>query len=185
MLRVIRELSPTWVVGENVAGLLSINDGVEIENIITDLENEGYEVIPALYPAAGVGAPHRRDRVFIVAHSGRLRRRNIRAIKAGENAQRERTADNGEIIGSGSKPENVADTINYGHDGAQKDEAEQIGNGQDNRVFIREHYWKSEPDVGRVANGISNRVDRLRCLGNAVVPQQAYPIFKAIAEVSI
>lgn len=43
-------------------------------------------------------------------------------------------------------------------------------------------WWETEPDLGRVANGVSARVDRLRCLGNAVVPQQAYPIFKAIAE---
>jgi DNA (cytosine-5)-methyltransferase 1 len=47
----------------------------------------------------------------------------------------------------------------------------------------RINWWATEPDVGRVANGISRRVDRLKCLGNAVVPQQAYPIFKAIAEI--
>lgn len=43
--------------------------------------------------------------------------------------------------------------------------------------------WISEPDVGRVVNGLPNRVDRIKCLGNAVVPQQFYPIFKAIAEI--
>lgn len=75
MLRVIRELSPTWVVGENVSGLLSISEGMEIEHIILELEEAGYEVCPLHYPAAGVGARHRRDRVFIVAYStgGRLR----------------------------------------------------------------------------------------------------------------
>lgn len=48
---------------------------------------------------------------------------------------------------------------------------------------VLEKHWPDEPNVGRVAHGIPNRVDRLKCLGNAVVPQQFYPIFKAIAEI--
>ena len=49
--------------------------------------------------------------------------------------------------------------------------------------FIINHYWDEEPDIPRIATGVEHRVDRLKCLGNAVVPQQFYPIFKAIAEV--
>jgi len=69
MLRVIREFKSTWVVAENVRGLLTINDGVVFEQVCVDLENEGYEVQPFVIPACAVNAPHRRDRVWIVAKS--------------------------------------------------------------------------------------------------------------------
>lgn len=67
MFRAIREILPEWVVAENVRGLLSWNGGLVFEEVCTDLEAEGYEVLPFLLPAAGVGAPHRRERVWIVA----------------------------------------------------------------------------------------------------------------------
>jgi len=69
MLRAIREVQPTWVVGENVFGLVNWNGGLVFESVQTDLETEGYEVVPFILPACAVGAPHRRDRVWIVAHS--------------------------------------------------------------------------------------------------------------------
>lgn len=69
MLRVIRELKPTWVVGENVYGLVSWNGGMVFSEVHTDLETEGFEVQAYVLPAAGVNAPHRRDRVWFVAYS--------------------------------------------------------------------------------------------------------------------
>lgn len=69
MLRVIREIQPRFVLGENVAGLLSWNDGMVFDEIITDLENEGYETQAFLIPACAKNAPHRRDRIWFVAHS--------------------------------------------------------------------------------------------------------------------
>jgi len=69
MLRVIREFRPRWVIGENVAGLLSIEQGVVFEQVCADLEGEGYAVQAFVIPAVAVNAPHRRDRVWIVAHS--------------------------------------------------------------------------------------------------------------------
>lgn len=74
MLRVIREIQPTWVVGENVPGLVNWSNGVVFEEVQSDLEDEGYEVLSFILPAAGVGAPHRRDRVWIVAYSDRYGR---------------------------------------------------------------------------------------------------------------
>lgn len=67
MLRVIREVKPKWVVGENVSGILSMEDGSTFEKICVDLENEGYEVQSYIIPACGVGAWHRRKRVWITA----------------------------------------------------------------------------------------------------------------------
>jgi DNA (cytosine-5)-methyltransferase 1 len=69
MLRAIREIKPSWVVGENVLGLVNWNGGLVFEEVQSDLEAEGYEVQPYILPAAGVGAPHRRDRVWFVAYS--------------------------------------------------------------------------------------------------------------------
>ena len=73
MLRVIREIQPRFVVGENVSGLLSWNNGMVFHEIITDLENEGYETQAFLIPACATNAPHRRDRIFFVAHANNTR----------------------------------------------------------------------------------------------------------------
>ena len=68
MLRIIREVKPSWVVGENVFGLINWNGGLVFDEVQTDLETEGYEVQPYVLPACGVNAPHKRDRVWFVAH---------------------------------------------------------------------------------------------------------------------
>jgi DNA (cytosine-5)-methyltransferase 1 len=75
MLRAIREAKPTWIVAENVPGLLTIESGVVFERVCTDLENEGYEVQAFIIPACATNAPHRRDRIWIVAYSNNTRKR--------------------------------------------------------------------------------------------------------------
>jgi DNA (cytosine-5)-methyltransferase 1 len=67
MLRAIREISPRWVVGENVFGLVNWNGGMVFDEVQADLEAQGYEVQPFVLPACAVNAPHRRDRVWFVA----------------------------------------------------------------------------------------------------------------------
>ena len=67
MFRIIKAFKPRYVIGENVRGIINIQDGVVFETVCTDLESEGYEVQPFIIPAAGVGAPHRRERVWIIA----------------------------------------------------------------------------------------------------------------------
>jgi len=69
MLRAIREIKPRWIVGENVFGLVNWDGGLVFEQVQADLEAEGYEVQPYILPACAVGAPHRRDRVWFVAHA--------------------------------------------------------------------------------------------------------------------
>ena len=68
MFRIIKAFKPRYVIGENVRGIVNIQDGVVFETVCTDLESEGYEVQPFIIPAAGVGAPHRRERVWIIAN---------------------------------------------------------------------------------------------------------------------
>jgi len=76
MLRAIREIKPRYIVGENVSGLLSWSGGLVFEEVQSDLEAEGYEVQPIILPAASVGAPHRRDRIWFVAYSNGANKRN-------------------------------------------------------------------------------------------------------------
>ena len=143
MLAAVGRLNPLWVVAENVPGILSIDEGAIIQRVYCDLERAGFETLPPLvYPAAAVGAPHLRNRVFIVA-----RRPTTDADSSGREQQR------------------------WTITSVEEYTAAQFGG-----------WWSSEPDVGRVAYGVPARVDRLRALGNAVVPQQAYPIFKTIAD---
>lgn len=71
MFRVIRQSAPKWIVAENVSGLLTWNGGMVLDEVFADLESEGYEVWPLVLPAASVGAPHRRERVWVVAHSNK------------------------------------------------------------------------------------------------------------------
>ena len=71
MLRAIREISPTYIVGENVYGLVNWNGGLVFNEVQTDLEAEGYEILPVILPACAVGAPHRRERIWFVAYSNK------------------------------------------------------------------------------------------------------------------
>jgi len=83
MLRVIREVKPQWVVGENVRGLLNWNGGLVFHEVCSDLENIGYEVQAFIIPASGINAPHQRERLWIVAHS----------INGGYSSRREQDAE--------------------------------------------------------------------------------------------
>jgi len=73
MLRVVQQVEPTWVIAENVRGLTTITNGETLERVISDLEDAGYEVQPFIIPAVGVGAPHKRERIWIIAHSNGTR----------------------------------------------------------------------------------------------------------------
>lgn len=163
MLRVIRELRPHCVVGENVPGIIKIAAG----QVVKDLERAGYNVVVFNYEAAAVGAWHRRSRVFFVGY----------AEHDGQHGTSDAAKDTGEHPPRGPAGE-CCEVIHYTMRGGQSGqhgrwESQELADGR---------CWATEPDVGRVVNGLPNRVDRLKCLGNAVVPQQAYPIFKALKE---
>ena len=69
MLRVIRETKPRWVIGENVEGIVNINEGMVLRQVLNDLENEGFKSQCIIIPASGIGAWHQRKRIWIVANS--------------------------------------------------------------------------------------------------------------------
>ena len=86
MFRIIKELKPRWVIGENVKGLINLENGMVFETVCANLEGEGYEVRAFNIPAAGVGAPHRRERIWIIAHSESERLQRSRGQESGGNA---------------------------------------------------------------------------------------------------
>lgn len=95
MLRTIREIQPTWVVGENVRGLTNWNGGLVFDEVQADLEAEGYEVTPFLLPACAVNAPHRRDRIWFVAYSA--------SASQGAKEFRQIRPENGEVSREGTQ----------------------------------------------------------------------------------
>ena len=202
-----------WVLFENPTGILSLNDGVEFERICLALEGQGYEVQPLVIPACGVGAPHRRNRVWIIAHSSdRGQRELLQSERLTERDHASDTRRDGEVWimahadnqglqrwergelrecanqqFAGPRGAFMADTgkserwraARTGRRIGEYGETQSNGrrrNGAANGI------WLPEPDVGRVANGIPRRVDRLRCLGNAIVPQVAYQLIKRMIE---
>jgi DNA (cytosine-5)-methyltransferase 1 len=165
MWRVIREAGSRWVVAENVPGLLSSEAGRYFGRVLRDLAEGGYDASWFVLPAAAVGAPHRRGRVFIVAHA--------------HGAQRKRDGGTGRVPTQASFDSRSQQKDLGNADGVREPQPQ--GGEQNERGWPGDPgWWAVEPDVGRVAHGIPARVDRLRCLGNAVVPQVAYQIGKAI-----
>ena len=224
MLRVISELRPAWVVGENVAGIVNM----ALDQVYADLENEGYAVQALIIPACAVDAPHRRDRCAIIGrraveakHNGRGRRAaplensdRVRFCKQGvlsqqpgrtklerdgkdvadaesTKCQRERREARERRTKSGRCGDDVSDTNNGSRSLQGERElpaVEEAGgswadHGRRTPKYVPGQWWPAEPNVCRVVNGVPHRVDRLKCLGNAVVPQQFYPIFRAIADI--
>ena len=222
MLRVIEELRPAWVVGENVAGLVSMAKsrkaaGVEgrsvnifpdeicyeaawiqqenmlLVELIGDLERIGYEVQAFVVPACAAGAAHRRDRIALVAHADRgghiHGRDEERPAEAREHAQRQSdgcgadVADAMRANGERTRTSCVKARGAKFADGHRRPTEPGVGGVADGVPSWMDGYWLTEPDIPRVASGVKGRVEKLRCLGNAVYWPQFYPIFKAIHEI--
>jgi len=230
MCRIIREIQPGYVVGENVRGLLNWNDGLVFEEVCSDLENAGYEVTPYILPACGVGAPHRRDRVWFVAHRNTdLDIGNTqREIQKGKETDPRRSRSSMEGI--------VAHSDDFGKSRTpRRDESESRGEGVQERDEVQhldesdsvrgfspdtdgerlqcksqnreleggrfsvndarshESKWEEFPTVPPICGGDDGlprkldaitfpkwRKESIKAYGNAIVPQVALQIFKAI-----
>lgn len=203
MLRAIREVRPRWVVGENVRGLTNWNGGLVFDEVQADLEAEGYEVIPFLLPACAVDAPHRRDRIWFVAHAGRgfgRRRQDQQGghVDNGADAGREEAAGKHQrFYSEGGNPNSnssgLAKRIQIWRSGTSAPDGAQPG-CESKRIHTAPE-WRSFPTQSPVCNGddgLSARLDRLAFSrwrnasiqggGNAVVPQLPYMIYQAIEQ---
>jgi DNA (cytosine-5)-methyltransferase 1 len=190
MFRVIKEVSPTWIVGENVTGII----GMALEQVLSDLESAGYHTETFIIPACAVGALHKRDRLWIVAHTNGQRWKDEQE-KNGESIRDRKRNDKTkeqswkfEQRGISEPSTILSDTESIGREQSNGTRCEEYNastftNKQgfySGDVIEGRDYWQVEPPVGRVANGVSGRVDRIRGLGNAIVPQVALEIFRAI-----
>lgn len=151
MFRVIKQARPAWVVAENVAR--HVTNG--LDTVLNDLESEGYATRPIIVPACAVGAPHQRDRLWVVAHSTCKRKHGTLARRGCE-----APTDEGSRGHADRKPVRI--------DAGSAEGGWRRG-------------WGAEPRIYGLADGIPNRVDRNRAHGNAIVPQVAYQILRAIS----
>ena len=207
MLRAIREVSPRFVVGENVRGLTNWNGGLVFEEVCAELESYGYQVAPIIIPACGVGAPHRRERIWFVAYSH---------SNAGRRGYRESGREEREAISDG-QPEIYTRVNSDGKEGDAADasierpiqcgiprkisKTETIPSQQGGEFGIRAEAicngfkpnWENFPTKSPVCggdDGLSTQLDgitfskwraeSIKAYGNAIVPQVAYQIFKAL-----
>jgi DNA (cytosine-5)-methyltransferase 1 len=204
MLRVISEVKPTYVVGENVRGLTNWNGGVVFEEVCTDLEAQGYEVQPILLPACAVGAPHRRDRIWFVAYnatnSNSIRqhececnneeqpsKRRFNALNDtsenveygtsfNSNSERFKRSVYTELIGQLSNEKNI-NQINLLSTGRWREEL------SFERFPTQSAICGGDDGLPAKLDGITFskwRAESIKGYGNAIVPQVAYEIFKVI-----
>ena len=198
MLRAIQEIKPRWVVGENVRGLVNWNEGLVFHEVQSDLENAGYEVQPFLLPAASVNAPHKRDRIWFIAHSNN---------KRGGSGFKQVQKENGEISERNNDAKfsnsdiqwHIANSCDKGLQGREIKGSfkEKKREGEYDRNSSRQVSigWENFPTQAPICNGddgISSRLDSItfskwrtesiKAGGNAVVPQVVHQIFKAIEE---
>lgn len=201
MFRLICELRPTWIIGENVAGHITMG----LDDVLSDLENAGYTARAFVIPACAVGAPHRRERVWIVAHSQgdsarRLSKRTPTeksgpcqrgASVAHTDGQRElqpKGSDQEQRGWTGNGGTYVADTNDVGRSQmVQPVSSRQVvegptGAAKYSRFTGGRQGWLVEPSVGRVADGVPNRVDRIKSLGNGLVSEIPEILGQAIQE---
>ena len=145
--------------------------------MVKDLERAGYHVVVFNFEAAAVGAWHRRSRVFFTGLADVADTDGPRLQGRKQHETPDAAEDAGEQPSrapAGKCSEAVYNALRIRCAGiARRKQSQELADGR---------CWAAEPDVGRVAHGIPARVDRLKCLGNAGVPQQAYPIFKALME---
>ncbi len=152
--KAIDALKPRYVLIENVAALRSRG----LDQVLGSLAALGYDAEWHCIPASAVGAPHRRDRVWIAAYASCTGRRSRGQSSSTRQEIAHRSIEMAHSTSAGSQ----------GH----RTECE-LGQSQSEMQISRSGWWQSEPDVGRVAHGVHARVDRLRALGNAIVPQIA------------
>jgi len=241
MLKAIREIKPTYVVAENVSGLISWNDGLVFNEVQADLENEGYKVQPCVLPAAAVNAPHRRDRVWFVAYANEC---PTRPSRKSNKAKSNRSKNNDEQSSRGKQAEQHIgrsdvyglNTDTEGEPSKRMQSKQREISKQEQREFRRngseveskrnvadterkrqqeqgkpngqmrfesfgerkaswtydDGRWPTQSPICSRNDGLSSRLDgitfpkwrqeSIKGYGNAIVPQVALQIFKAIME---
>jgi DNA (cytosine-5)-methyltransferase 1 len=179
--RLIEEIKPKYAIIENVSALRSRG----LDQVLREISEIGYDAEWHCITAASIGAPHRRDRIWIVAYPRNSTGRDSITGSLGRDGEREleervRTSETTETTRSSETSETLSNSNSQGLQ-RQWEITGRISKELQDISYSR--WWQVEPDVGRVAHGIPNRVDRLKQLGNAVVPQIPELIGRAICQV--
>jgi DNA (cytosine-5)-methyltransferase 1 len=234
MLRVIREVKPIWVIGENVEGIVNINEGMVLRQVLNDLENEGFKSQCIIIPASGIGAWHQRKRIWILAYSNNngSYRSQGNATKQSSNEQKDRLSfgddknvpnsntgfsirENEEIQTGWDAITNGSEDVSNANSRLCRGRGTELKSGDDrewgfyikkeeqtrqhircktigcNAVLGKERtnktWWQTESELCGVPNGISYELDkdrsnRIKSLGNSIVPQIARQIGLSIME---
>ena len=176
MRRLVETLRPTWVIGENVAGHITMG----LDDVLADLDGLGYAAQAFVIPACAVGAVHRRDRLWLVAYAANMQRDggndNAAELMGGEQVSQPQDSGGAENLAD-SHGDDVQGVIPCGTDEEERQGSILGSFGPRSDGF---GWWSSEPNVGRVAARVPARLDRLKALGNAVVPQIPELIGRAI-----
>lgn len=203
MLRVIREFSPLWVIAENVRGILTINGGMVFEQVCTDLEGAGYDIQAFLIPAVSVNAPHRRDRVWFAAHRTGKRPNDGECYREERYIQNDKgTTEKGESEWEGWergawKDNPVVENSIGERSGRRMEDSGQVLERQGSEIQDQRPSWEKNwvevaTELCGMDDGLPARMDgfelsapahrreRLKSLGNSIVPQVAEEILKAI-----
>ena len=190
MFRVIQNVKPDWVIAENVRGLVTWNEGMVLEQVCTDLESEGYEVQPFIIPACAVNAPHRRDRVWVIAHCANSR---TKGLQKQEISPDDPTNTSSERLRGRSLWGCQDREWQMDEDERQRAEVRGQNQGRSRRdwnqdwrkVAIATCNARMDDGFPRKVDGISYsfakwRNESIKAYGNAIVPQVAMEIFRAI-----
>jgi len=182
-IRVIRECKPRWFIGENVEGIINIQNGMVLRQVQDDLEEQGFEVKCLIIPASGKGAWHQRKRVWILGYSNSSHERQEQNISQRTYTDTSRVCNATNTQRKGlERHSKYSSTINR-----QKQKRLHFGSKNSTKQKRQETWWQTESRVCGVPNGVSyeldkNRAKRIKALGNSIVPQIVYEIGKAIIE---
>ena len=227
-IRVVRECKPRWFIGENVEGIVNINNGLVLRQVQTDLEKEGFKVQCLIIPASGIGAWHQRKRVWIIGcnvpnSNSRLSirenekiqtRRNTTSISSknvpnsnsrlcGGRGTKQQSGTNkswgfysqeeeqtkkhirSKIIGCDALPRKKENVTNSNEQRTQIQTKRKHSSVKVPRSSSKKSWWQTQSKLCGVPNGVSyeldkDRTNRIKSLGNSIVPQIAYEIGKAI-----
>lgn len=201
MLRIIREVKPKIVIGENVAGIVEL----ALDTVLSDLEGEGYKTEAFIIPACAINAPHRRDRVWIIAYTDNWW--NGWGEQQPESQQKtiEPNENTNSIRCNGKEWESKSKVRGFGEFGTGDNEriysqpiatntestGQQMCENRQRQEQLRGSFtrdlWQegtTEPPICGMDNGIPDRVDRIKALGNAIVPQVAFEIMQNLNQIA-